>query len=154
MNRAASAGPTETHMMPPLEMPRDEMAFRRQYEGMLVAQTLTTVFRPGDRRWPNWRGYRLGEIVTGRVITQPGSDALGIAPKFTPARIPIEIIGITVLAPDALTADDFAGSSPDVYDAATLLAHLVEIYGQPLSTFGDLVTRIQFTYVDPAVDPA
>ena len=141
-------------MMQPLEMPRDEMAFRRQYEAMLVAQTLTTVFRPGDRRWPNWRGYRLGEIVTGRVIIQPGSDALGIAPTFTPARIPIEIIGIKVLAPDALTAEDFAGSSSDVYDAASLLAHLVEIYGKPLSSFGDLVTRIEFTYVDPAVDPA
>lgn len=133
-------------MIPPLEMPRDEMAFRRQYEPMLLAQTLTTVFRPGNRLWPNWRGYRPGEMITARVIDQPGSDERGIAPQFTPARFPIRITSIDVMTPDALTPAAFIGSSPDVQDVATLLAHLVEIYEQPLSAFGNVLTRIGFTY--------
>lgn len=144
------AGSERTSAMPALDMPRDEMAFRRRYQPMLFARTLTTVFRPGDRLWPNWRGYRRGEIVTARVIARPGSDALGIPPEFTSTRISIGIVDIKVLAPEALTADDFRGSSPDVYDRASLLAHLIGIYGRPLSAFGDVVTRIQFDYRDRA----
>ncbi len=134
--------------MPPLEMPRDEMAFRRQYEPLLLARTLTTVFRPGNRIWPNWRGYQQDEVVTARVIIQPGSDARGIPPQFTTARIPIQIVSIKVLSADALTADDFVGSSPDVHDAASLLAHFADIYERPLSAVGNVVTRIQFAYLD------
>lgn len=142
--------PERTCSTPLLEMPRDEMAFRRQYEPMLFARTLTTVFRPGDRLWPNWRGYRPREIVTARVIARPGSDALGIPPEFTSTRTRIQIVDIEVLLPEALTADDFIGSSPDVQDAASLRVHLLGIYGRPLSAYGDVVTRIQFAYLDRA----
>lgn len=136
--------------MTPVEMPRDEMAFRRQYEPLLLARTLTTVFRPGNRIWPNWRGYQPGEIVTARVIEQPGSDALGIAPLFTDIRIPIEIVSVTAIEVAALTASHFCGSSFDVHDTESLRAHLAEIYEQPLSAFDDIVTRIAFAYLDPA----
>lgn len=148
MTSAARASARHADFMSPLEMPRDEMAFRRPYESMLLAQSLTTVFRPGDRLWPRWRGYKPGEIVTARVIAQPGSDALGIPPDFTPTRILIEIANIKVLPIEALSADDFVGSSLDVHDAASLIAHLVEIYGQPLSAFGDVVTAIRFAYLN------
>lgn len=150
MNRTGVTGSDPIVETPTLELPRDEMAFRLSYEPLLVARTLTTVFRPGNRLWPNWRGYRPGEIVTGRVIARPGSDALGIPPEFTPARFPIEIGTIKVMAPDILTAGDFTGSSPDVHDVPSLLDHLMSIYGKPLSAFGDPVTRIQFAYLDPA----
>ncbi|MEY4555893.1 MAG: hypothetical protein RL093_1012 [Pseudomonadota bacterium] len=146
MTSGAMVGSERTCTRPPLVMPRDEMAFRRRYEPLLFDRTLTTVFRPGDRRWPNWRGYRQGEIVTARVIARPGSDALGIPPEFTSTRIPIEIVDIGVFAPEALTGGDFAGSSPDVQDTGSLLVHLLGIYGRPLSDFGDVVTRIQFAY--------
>ncbi|OYY63126.1 MAG: hypothetical protein B7Y49_13860 [Sphingomonas sp. 28-62-11] len=150
MTRAAAADSGQAHVIPPLEMPRDEMAFRRQYEPMLLARTLTTVFRPGNRLWPNWRGYQPGEIVTARVIDKPGSDARGIAPQFTAARIPIEIVDIKVIRAAALAAADFCGSSPDVHDAESLRVHLAEIYEQSLSAFDDVVTRIKFAYLDPA----
>lgn len=150
MTATGTAGSGHTGETPTLELPRDEMAFRLEYEPLMRARTLTTVFRPGNRLWPNWRGYQPGEIVTGRVIARPGSDALGIPPEFTPARFPIEIGTIKVMAPDILTAGDFTGSSPDVHDVPSLLDHLMSIYGKPLSAFGDPVTRIQFAYLDPA----
>ncbi len=150
MIRTGATGSGHTGGTPTLELPRDEMAFRLEYEPLMRARTLITVFRPGNRLWPNWRGYQPGEIVTGRVIARPGSDALGIPPQFTPARFPIQIGTINVMAPDALTPDDFFGSSPDVQDVPALLDHLMSIYGKPLSAFDDLVTRITFTYLDPA----
>lgn len=133
-----------------LEMPRDEMAFRDRYEQLLLNRTLTTVFRPGDRRCPNWRGYEVGETVTARVIVQPGSDALGIAPEFSALRIPIRILELDVNDPNALRPLDFVGSSPDVFDQASLLSHLADIYDQPLSAYGDIVTRIHFSYLNEA----
>lgn len=148
MTCGVTAGSERIRSRPALEMPRDEMAFRRRYEPMLLARTLTTVFRPGDRLWPNWRGYRPGEIITARVIARPGSDALGIPPEFTSTRIMIGILDIRVLAPEALTAADFVGSSPDVQDVQSLRVHLLGIYGRPLSAFGDVVTRIRFAYRD------
>ena len=137
MTFGAMAGSQRIGSPPPLDMPRDEMAFRRRYESLLFARTLTTVFR-----------YRPNEIVTARVIARPGSDALGIPPEFTATRTRIEIVDIRVLSPEALTAEDFVGSSPDVHDVRSLLVHLLGIYGRPLSVFGDVVTRIQFAYRD------
>ncbi len=92
----------------------------------------------------------MGEVVAARVIARPGSDALGMPPEFTSSRIMIRIADIKVLAPGALTAEDFLGSSPDVQDSGSLQSHLAGIYGRPLSEFGDIVTRIRFDYLDQA----
>jgi hypothetical protein len=125
-----------------LDLPRNEMAFRMRYQELLLARQITTVFRPGDRIYPNWRGYLEGETVIARVIKRTGSDALGIAPQFNDLRLPIRILSLTVKPVDALTAADFLGSSPDVRDVAGLIAHLSEIYGEEI----DRVTRIHFRY--------
>jgi hypothetical protein len=133
----------------PLDLPRDEMAFRKQYQSLLLTQKLTTVFRPGDRRAPAWRGYAPGEVVTARVIARVGSDALGVPPVFNDVRMPILIQSVTLRSLETLTSDDFAGSSPDVRDPSSLAAHLEGIYGRPLASWGSLVTRIAFSYVGP-----
>jgi hypothetical protein len=129
-------------------LPRDEMAFRSRYRNLLLRRALTTVFRPGDRVYPNWRGYSEGEIVTARVIAKPGSDELGVAPKFDKLRIRIRITKLLVTTSDRLAHADFKGSSPDVHDAPSLAAHLHGIYGRPLSAFDNQVTRIAFAYLD------
>jgi hypothetical protein len=128
-------------------LPRDEMAFRSRYRTLLLARELTTVFRPGDRIYPNWRGYCAGEIVTARIIRLPGSDELGVPPEFDDLRILIRIRSIAVSPIDALDGAAFIGSSPDVKDRASLAEHLHHIYGRPLSAFGNKVTRIAFAYV-------
>lgn len=133
----------------PVELPRDEMAFRKKYQRLLLSQKITTVFRPGDRRFPRWRGYAPGETVTARVIERVGSDALGIAPAFNAVRVPICIEDVTVIEVAALGAADFVGSSPDVDDRPSLMAHLEGIYGRPVSAFDGVVTRIRFRYLEP-----
>ena len=128
-------------------LPRDEMAFRSRYRDLLVQRALTTVFRPGDRIYPNWRGYCEGEIVTARIIRMPGSDERGVPPEFDDLRIPIRIRAISVSAIEVLGRDAFSGSSPDVHDRASLAAHLHDIYGRPIAAFGNQVTRIAFAYI-------
>ncbi|SJM92228.1 hypothetical protein CRENPOLYSF2_2590001 [Crenothrix polyspora] len=123
------------------------MAFRACYQPLLISQNLTTVFRPGNRRWPSWRGYIAGEIVTARVIHRCGSDALGIAPAFTSLRIPIRIRCVRVMSVDQLVATDFTGSSPDIADRQGLIDHLFEIYGRPIEDYGSQVTLIAFEYL-------
>jgi hypothetical protein len=135
---------------PPLqapELPRDEMAFRQCYQRLLLSRRLTTVFRPGDRLYPNWRGYIEGETVTARIIVRSGCDALGIAPRFSAVRRQLRIERIEVLPVNRLTWTHFEGSSPDVYDPESLLEHLRDIYGQPISAYGDKVTRISFSHL-------
>lgn len=132
----------------PVELPRDEMAFRMQYQRLLLDRMITTVFRPGDRLFPAWRGYAPGETITARVITRHGCDARGLAPVFNGVRLPLRIRDVVVATAEALAPDDFAGSSPDVHDTPSLLQHLAAIYEKPLSAFGGVVTRIRFDYLD------
>lgn len=125
-----------------LELPRNEMAFRMRYQELLLARKITTVFRPGNRIYPNWRGYLEGETVSARVIKRPGSDALGIAPLFNELSLPIRILSLAVKPVHALSLEDFLGSSPDVRDVPGLIAHLNEIYGEEVGQ----ITRIHFRY--------
>lgn len=131
-----------------MDLPRDEMAFRKTYEKLLLQKAITTVYRPGTRVYPNRRGYLVGETVMARVIERCGSDELGIAPVFNAIRIPIRISSLTVKTIDDFNDGDFEGSSPDVYDRDSLARHLAGIYRKPIECFGDTVTRIQFRYLD------
>ena len=130
-----------------MELPRDEMAFRKRYEELLLSRKITTVFRPGNRVYPNRRGYIPGERVTARVIEQCGSDEQGVPPLFNDIRIPIRITSLTVKTIDGIEKEDFTGSSPDVYDRDSLEDHLEGIYQKPIDCFDGAVTRIQFRYV-------
>ena len=130
-----------------MDLPRDEMAFRKPYERLLLEQAITAVFRPGIRVYPNRRGYRPGETVTARVIELCGSDELGVPPLFNDTRIPIRIAGLTIKAIDDVGPEDFEGSSPDVHDRESLEQHLADIYQKPIACFDGIVTRISFRYL-------
>jgi hypothetical protein len=127
-------------------LPRNEMAFRERYRAFLFDRSLTTVFRPGCRIFPNWRGYLEGEVVSARIISRVGSDELGIPPEFDDFCRPIRIESLQLCALDALDGNAFLGSSPDVFDCESLVAHLSAIYVAPLVTFSNCITRIGFSY--------
>lgn len=133
-----------------MDLPRDEMAFRKQYQPLVVDRELTTVFRPGNRIFPNYRGYKPGEMITARIIEKPGSDELEIPPKFNDIKMPIQIMSIETFNVFSLNESHFVGSSPDVQSVAELIDHLGDIYQRPMSEFNDEVTRISFSYVREA----
>jgi hypothetical protein len=90
----------------------------------------------------------VGETVTARVIEQCGDDRLCLPPVFNEIAIPIRITHLTVFYIDCVRREDFHGSSPDVLDRKSLIAHLERIYGEPADSFDRIVTRIGFRYVD------
>lgn len=128
-------------------LPRDEMAFRKQYQDLVTQQLLTTVFRPGNRVYPQWRGYKPGEVVTARVIEQYGSDEKGIPPIFNRIKIPVRIKSILVKDIHTLDQHDFSGSSPDVCDIQSLKQHLHYIYGKKTEYFNQQITKINLEYL-------
>jgi hypothetical protein len=131
-----------------LLLPRDEMAFRKEYETLLLSRKIATVFRPGNRVHPNRRGYIVGETVTARVIERCGCDRRGVPPLFNEVRIPIKITHLAVFFIDCVKEGDFRGSSPDLFDRRSLIDHLERIYEEPIDSFNRTVTRIGFRYLD------
>lgn len=130
-----------------MDLPRDEIAFRKEYECLVLERAITTVFRPGNRIYPNWRGYRPGEVVTARIIEKCGCDRREIPPVFNNIKTPVQIAEIAVFPIGALEPAHFQGSSPDVADIGSLKDHLHYIYGRPVEAFGGEVTRIGLRYL-------
>lgn len=131
-----------------MELPRDEIAFRKEYQGLVLERTITTVFRPGNRIYPNRRGYRVNEIVTARIIDRVGSDELMIPPVFNEHRAKVRIAALLVTTIDWLRPEHFEGSSPDIFDIQSLEEHLKYIYRRPIEAFDRKVTRIELDYLD------
>ncbi|MCF7798395.1 hypothetical protein K9M74_00670 [Candidatus Woesearchaeota archaeon] len=130
-----------------LELPRDEIAFRKEYESLVEHGLLTTIYRPGNRIYPEWRGYKPGELVTARVIQQPGNDALMIPPRFKDIARPVKIKNIQLKSLDELSAQDFMGSSPDVQSVNDLINHLQWIYTKTPAEYNNQVTKIELEYL-------
>lgn len=135
-----------------MDLPRDEIAFRKEYQGLVLERTITTVFRPGNRIYPNWRGYRVGEVVTARIIDQCGSDEMNIPPLFNEHRVRVRIASLLVTTIDWLRREHFDGSSPDIFDIPSLEEHLKYIYRRPIEAFDRKVTRIELEYMDGRVN--
>jgi len=132
-----------------LNLPKDEMAFRKIYKDLVANEKITTVFRPGKRVCGDFRGYCLGEIVTIRTIEQVGADWASLAPKFDNNFFKkIEITGTTTFKIKELTEADFVGSSPDIKDIESLKYHLGTIYNLSIEDVDEdaIVTKIQFKY--------
>jgi len=130
-----------------MDLSRDEMAFRKRYEQIVVDRQLTTVFRPGNRIFPRYRGYKLNEIISARIIEKPGCDESNVAPLFNDIRMPLQIAAIETININDLKSAHFEGSSPDVQTVEQLVIHLESIYNQSMSQFDNEITRISFTYL-------
>ena len=60
---------------------RQDVAFRKG-EGNLKEKEIT-IYRPWDRRYPNFRGYKEWEVVKARIIDKLWNDKQKIAPVFS-----------------------------------------------------------------------
>jgi len=130
-----------------MDLPHTELAFRKQYEGLLLAGRITAVFGRGIRVPPSRDAYIVGEVVTARVMERRGSERLGLPPLFNDIRIRVQITRLEVMTIDGLQAEDFEGSLPDVRDKESLREHLADMSERPVACIESAVTRIQFRYV-------
>lgn len=134
-----------------LELPRDEIAFRKIYKDLIIKKKITTVFRPGKRICGDFRGYCSGEIIKIRIIEKIGADWAMLPPKFEEDFIKkIEIVNIESFPIKNLKEKDFSGSSPDVFDKKSLIHQLGIIYNLSIEELQDdsLITKITFKYID------
>jgi hypothetical protein len=130
-----------------LELSRNEMAFRKRYEQTVFDGTLTTVFRPGNRMFPNWRGYKKGEQITARIIKKVGNDAKLISPVFTKNKKQVKIKNIEVININNLNKKDFIYSCPNVKTIDDLKKQFVWVYNKKPEEYNNIVTKIQLEYV-------
>ena len=135
---------------PLLDLPRNEMAFRRIYRIYLEKRWITTVFRPGRRLPGDARSYHPGQLVKAKVLDHLGLDRAKVAPIFLthPVRlIRIELVEARTIG--SLLKTDFLGSTPDIINRSSLVYHLGLIYNlDPADLTKDsVVTRICFNYV-------
>lgn len=129
-----------------LELPRDEIAFRKEYSKLVESKSLTTVFRPGNRIFPNWRGYKPGEKLTARIISIVGDDSTFTPPVFTDFKECVIVKEIKLVSLSNLSDIDFIGSSDDIKNRSELISHLKQIYGKEPGEYDELVTKIVLSY--------
>ena len=137
--------------MKKLELPRDEIAFRKIYKNLIIKKKLTTVFRPGKRVCGDFRGYCPGEVIKIRIIEKIGADWAMLPPEFEKDFIKkIKMVAIKSLPIKELKSEDLIGSSPDVFDQNSLIHHLGLIYNLPMEELQaeSLITKITFEYID------
>ncbi len=136
-------------MIDKLNLPRDEMAFRKIYKDLVLNKEITTVFRPGKRLCGDFRGYCPGEKITIRLIENAGADWAKVPPQFdSEFKKEIEIVGMDAMKISDLKSDDFIGSSPDVHDTKSLQYQIGLIYNLSFDDISEdaIVTKIQFKY--------
>lgn len=133
-----------------LELPRNEMAFRKIYRELLEEKKITTIFRPEKRLCEDFRGYCEKQEVYIRLLDRVGADWAGVAPKFVDGfEMKVVIKTVEVKKISELTQGDFSGSSPDIFDAESLKYHLGVVYNlDPSQLSGEtVITRTTFEYV-------
>ncbi len=131
-----------------MELRRDELAVRKIYSHLIKSKKLTTFFRPFNRIFPNYRGYKYGEIIKIKIIETVGNDLHDIPPKFSEEEFPAKIISIKAKRFNDISKEDFTGSSPDVTDKQSLLYHLGTIYNLSTEKIEKSeITRIEVRYL-------
>lgn len=127
----------------------DEMAVRKIYWPLFEQESITKVFRPGNRPCGAWRGYCAQQNVTAKALDKIGADWAKIAPTFVENKTKELIIAKTeVKKISELAPEDFIGSSPDVVDVSSLQYHLgvlYNLYPEDLGLDG-YVTIVSFNY--------
>lgn len=125
----------------------NEIGFRMVYRDMVLSRSLTTIFRPDDRKYEKL--YGAGSLIKGKIIEQPGSASLEINPVFTEDTVRLEVKSIKKIALKDLKPEDFLGSSPDVQDVMGLIYHLGMIYNKPAISYmpNESVIKISLEYV-------
>jgi hypothetical protein len=125
-----------------------ELWFRLIYKQLLIARGFTACLRPDDRRLPNSKGTKVGDMAVVRILLKPGSDELGIQPlKDEGFSVRVRITNIVVKKFGELTGVDLRDCSPDCRSKEQARYHLGLIYDRVFSD-DDIISIVHFVYVD------
>lgn len=119
-----------------------ELWFRAPYKRLLQKGLVTTTLRAGDRRKPEPKGYKVGEIIRLKIILNPGESN----PRFDPWQTTIKILELRVKKIGELGKAELLGSPPDAKTKEAVKYNLGVFYNKEF-TNKDVVTVIKFKYI-------
>ncbi len=123
---------------------RDEIGLRQEDENDLLAKERLTIFRPGNRIYPQKRWFMQWEVVKARIIDKPWNDREKIAPTFSTIVKLVKIQTIKVLRQEELIEDDFRNSLEYVQSSEDVKKYLENIYKEIPET----ITKIDINELD------
>lgn len=126
--------------------PRDELWIRKVYEPEVVDGTLTRIFKPDNRLYPNTKGFNINEKVKVKIVEIPGNDKTRCMPIVNKNYRMATINNMIVTDINSLRKKDFIGASKDVYDAKSLRYNLGLLYDKTPESF-DKITIIDIKYL-------
>lgn len=128
--------------------PRDEVGFRKIYADLVRDKKITTIFRPGERTCNLNKGFCEGEVINIKIIDKVGADWAELPPETVTINQKALIESVVNKEIGSLTAEDFHGSSPDIFDKQSLIYNLGVIYNLAPSelTDGSIITKTTFVY--------
>jgi hypothetical protein len=126
--------------------PRDELWIRKVYEPEVMDGSLTRIFKPGDRNYPNPKGFKISEEIKIRVVEIPGNDETNCIPVVKDYYRKATIDSITVTEIASLKSEHFIGASKDIYDTKSLRYNLGLLYNNIPESFNK-ISIIDITYL-------
>lgn len=108
---------------------RDEIWFRKIYLNLIQDRKVTTIFRPHKRLCDDHKGFCDGESLKIKIVDKVGADWANVIGQTLPDfEQEVQVTGIVAVPLGSLTAKDFNGSTPDVFDKQSLIYHLGLLY--------------------------
>jgi hypothetical protein len=126
--------------------PRDEIWLRKVYEPEIISGLLTRIFKPGNRNYPNPKGFKIGEEIKIRVVDIPGNDETKCIPVVKDYYRNATIDSIKVTDLNSLKKEDFIGASTDIYNNISLRYNLGLLYNDIPESF-DKISIIDIKYL-------
>lgn len=124
-----------------------ELWFRRVFQPFLEAKTMTAALRPGDRKFPNIKGTKVGDIVKVKIILSPGDENRGIEAVLDSFEALVKIEVLVKKRIEDLVKEDFVGMSLDCHDKESAKLHLGLIYNRVFFD-DDIITVIRWNFIE------
>ena len=124
---------------------RNDIAFREEEKKGFLKKERITVFRPGNRIYPQERWYIPWEVVKARIIDTPWNDEENRPPIFSDTVAMVKIETINVLKQDNLKKIDFLNSLEQTDSKEKLRKNFEKIYKN--KDF-NIITKIDMKKID------
>lgn len=124
-----------------------ELWFRETYKTLIQNRQIRLALRPGDRRYPQPKGAKVGDLAMIKILKRPGIEEQNIQPIFDNFETTVRIKEIVVKPIGELDNDELKACSPDCQTKEVAKYHLGLIYNREF-TDDDIVSIVYFDYID------
>jgi len=113
---------------------RNEIWFRKEDEKDFITKNQLTIFRPGNRIYPQKKWFTEWEVVKARILDKPWDDIENRIPVLSKIVKLVKIQAIKILNQKNLTEDDFASSLAYIQSQEDVKRYIENIYKENSET--------------------